>query len=117
MGWERRGGLQVLTKQMPARRRGTSVHTFVGRQRDVTTVTLSCCRTLGGGRFVPSRPHPMARQRTPLPTPWPCSGSLATCTLALMVADPLSCSGQDRASKSHMGQWVPTLPFPGETDL
>lgn len=103
---------QVLTKQMPARRRGTSVHTLVEGQRDVTTVTLSSCRTLGGGWFVPSWPQPMARHRTPLPTTWSCSGNLATCTLALMVADPLSCSGQDRVPKSYMGQWVPTLPFP-----
>lgn len=109
MGAER--GSQVLTKQMPARRRRTRVHTLVVRQRDVTTVTLSCCRTLGGGWFVPSRPQPMARHRAPLRTPWPCSGSLATCTLVLMVADPLSYSGQDRASKSHraVGADLPLL--------
>lgn len=68
-----RGGLwerKIRTKQMPACRPGTRVHTLVGRQRAVTTVTLSCCRTRGGGRFVPSWPQPMARHRTPSPTPW-----------------------------------------------
>lgn len=63
------GGLGVRTKQMPACRRGTSVHTLARRQKVVTTVTLSSCRILGGGRVVPSRPQPMARHGTPLPTP------------------------------------------------
>lgn len=87
------GRAQALTKQMPARRRGTRVHTLVRRHWAVTTVTLSCCSTLGIGRLVPSWPQPMARHRTPLPTPWSCRGSWATRTLALMVADPLSCGG------------------------
>lgn len=102
VGW-RGKETQVLTKQMPARRRRTSVHRLLRRQRAVTTVTFSSCRTLGCGWFVPSWPQPMARHLTPLPTPWFCSGSWATCTLALMVADPLSCSGQDRPQESHPG--------------
>lgn len=102
-GWGLRGGLQILTKQMPARRRSTRVHTFVGRQRNDTTVTLSSCRTLASGWLVPSRPHPMATHCTPTSTPWPCSGSRATCTLVLMAAEPLSCGGQERAPKSHIG--------------
>lgn len=113
---EGRGRAQALTKQMPARRRGTRVHTLVGRHWAVTTVTLSCCSTLAVGRFVPSWPQPMARQRTPLPTPWPCRGSWATRTLALMVADPLSCGGQERAPGGRAGRWARTLrpqtPFP-----
>lgn len=68
VGWGLRA-LAVRTKQMPACRRGTSVHTLARRHRVVTTVTLSSCRILGGGRVVPSWPQPMARQRTPLPTP------------------------------------------------
>lgn len=112
VGWGLRGGSQILTKQMPARRRGTSVHTFVGGQRNDTTVTLSSCRTLAAGRSVPSLPHPMATHFTPLSTSWPCSGSLATCTLALMVADPLSCGGQGREPKSHMGLSPLRVHFP-----
>lgn len=85
---------KVLTKQMPACRRGTSVHTFTRRRHKlVTTVTLSSWSTLGDGLFVPSLPQPMARHGVLSPTPWPWAGSRATCTLVLMVAEPLSYSG------------------------
>lgn len=88
---------RVLTKQMPACRRGTRVHTFTRRRhRLVTTVTLSSWSTLGNGLFVPNLPQPMATHGVLLPTPWPWAGSSATCTLALMVAEPLSYSGEQR---------------------
>ena len=105
--WEGVGGglgePRVLTKQMPACRRGTRVHTLVGRQRPVTTVTLSCCRIWGGGWFVPSWPQPMATHCTPSPTPWSWAGNRATCTLALRVAILLSCRGGLGVWSSHGG--------------
>lgn len=104
-------GTRVRTKQMPACRRGTSVHTLERGHRVVTTVTLSSCRMLGGGWVVPSWPQPMARHCTPLPTPSFWAGSLATRTLALMVADPLSCGGWNR--ERHRGWWAMTFPSPG----
>lgn len=93
---------------MPAFRRGTSVHTLTRRrQRVVTTVTLSSCRTLGVRRFVPSLPQPMARQGVPLPTPRSWAGSWATCTLALMVANPLSCRRDRTQGVKEAGQRSP----------
>lgn len=92
----------VLTKQMPALRLGTSVHTFTRRrQKFVTTVTLSSWSTFGDRWFVPSLPQPMARHEVPLPTPRPWAGSWATCTLALMVAEPLSC-GEGRRVRGRL---------------
>lgn len=46
----------VHTKQMPALRRGTKVHTFCGLHRKVTTVTLSSCRTWGSGSGAQAAP-------------------------------------------------------------
>lgn len=109
---------RVLTKQMPACRRGTKVHTFTRRRHMlVTTVTLSSCSTLGDGLFVPNLPQPMARHGVLSPTPWPWAGSWATCTLALMVAEPLSYSGghrsgggRHRTPRSHRAHFIRTLP-------
>ena len=76
----------VHTKQMPALRWGTKVHTFCGWHRKVTTVTLSSCRTWDSGSKVPRRPQPMARHWVPWGSSWFCWGSWATATWALRVA-------------------------------
>lgn len=80
------GAGRIRTKQMPALRRGTKVHTLCGRHRMVTTVTLSSCRTWAVGLLVPSRPQPMARHCVPWGSCWSCSGSWATATWVLRLA-------------------------------
>lgn len=91
----------ALTKQMPAARRGTSVHTVCSRHRKVTTVTFSSCSTRGVGARVPRRPQPMARHWVPWDSDWPCWGREASATFSPKEAGRFSCRKEDVRPLPH----------------
>lgn len=91
----------ALTKQMPAARRGTSVHTLCSRHRKVTTVTFSSCSTRGVGARVPRRPQPMARHWVPWDSDWPCWGREASATFLPKEAGRFSCRKEDVRPLPH----------------